>query len=540
MREYNEAIERLARVKGFKPERRPLLEEAFRLVTSGSPDSPPFLIIQAPTGYGKTLLSFSLTLRSLRDASLFDRVIHVLPMRSIIEDIQGTAQEAFGFSRTKMMGSSEEFLHLFPLNVTTADTFTWDILKLNTKKRSAIKAGREFGYDYLTQASILTSLVIFDEAHFLLENESMVTAFTAVLEFLTSQRVPIVVMTATLSRAHVMLFERYAKKNGYEFRVLSPNENDPFIRRELKKEITIEFSSGNPLDLVEPGRKNAVIVNSVGRAVALYDEALKRRNLGFERDRVMIIHGRMTPSHKRELINRLREWNKEGDFLLIGTQAVEAGVDFSVDVMVTDGAPINSLLQRFGRAARYGKEKGARITILEDAPAGPYRREKVEKTIELLKVDPIHPKGCNKTQGGLKVHPRVPQTYEKIITEVHGRSISSINRLLNRDLKRKFMELMGDPAKRAPNVLEEVEKLIEKGVPILRDFLIPVSVDGEVVLVSPRKLLELYSGARVELRGWNGDVTDLGGAYRIAKAIALGKDVEVVFTGEYDRERGIP
>ena len=162
MRAYTEAVNRLARTKGFVPEKRPLLEEAFDFLTS-SPR--PFLILNAPTGYGKTLLSFALAMHSLNDASVFDRVIHVLPMRSIIEDIQKTAEDAFGFSRTKMMGSSGEFMHLFPLNVTTADTFTWDLLKLNTKKRYMVKAKKEFGYDYLTQASILTSLVIFDEAH---------------------------------------------------------------------------------------------------------------------------------------------------------------------------------------------------------------------------------------------------------------------------------------------------------------------------------------------------------------------------------------
>ncbi|GAB6102024.1 CRISPR-associated helicase Cas3' [Thermococcus atlanticus] len=522
MKAYNEAVERLARAKGFKPEKRPLLEEAFHLATS-SPS--PFLILQAPTGYGKTLLSFSLAIHSLKDASLFDRVIHVLPMRSIIEDIQRTVDEAFGFSRTKMMGSSGEFLHLFPLNITTADTFTWDILKLNTKKRGRVKAGREFGYDYLTQASILTSLVIFDEAHFLLEDESMITAFMAVLEFLTSQRVPVVVMTATLACAHVKLFERYAKRNGYEFHVLLPDENDPFIQREFKKEITIELNSGNPFDFVEPGRKNAIIVNSVGRAVKLYDEALERSNLGFEKDRIMLIHGRMTPSHKRELIGRLREWKREGSFLLIGTQAVEAGVDFSVDVMVTDGAPINSLLQRFGRVARYEGERNARITVLEDAPKGPYPKEKVEKTIELMI--------------GKTIHPRVPKTYQEIVTEVHGKSASSLNKAVNRILKGTLVKLMGDPTKRSRDVLAEVERLTVKGVSILRGFLVPVSVGKETVLVSPKKLLELYSASKVELRGWNRELTDLNGAYKVAKAIALGQDVEVVFTGEYDRERGI-
>ncbi|KUH32858.1 CRISPR-associated helicase Cas3 [Thermococcus celericrescens] len=524
MKAFKKALQKLAEAKRFRPEKRPLLEEAFHLITSS--ENPPFLILQAPTGYGKTLLSFALTVHSLRDASIFDRVIHVLPMRSIIEDIQKTADEAFGFSRTKMMGSSGEFLHLFPLNITTADTFTRDLLKLNTKKRHRIKAGREFGYDYLTQASILTSLVIFDEAHFLLEDASMVTAFLAIVEFLTSQKIPIVVMTATLSEAHGKIFEKYAKKNGYDFHVLSPKEDDPFIERELKKDIEIMFDSGNPLNFIEPGKKNAIIVNSVKRAVELFNKARNNPDIWPEGRRIMLIHGRMTPSHKRELIKRLREWKNEGNFLLIGTQAVEAGVDFSVDLMVTDRAPINSLLQRFGRVARYGSEMKAEIIVLEDAPCGPYLGDKVERTVKLMKEH--------------QILPRVPDTYQAIVTEVHGKKPVSITRNVNRELKGRLFRLMVDPTKRAPQVLSTIESLTASGTPIMRGFLIPLSVGDEAVLITPSKLVELYSKRRVEINGWKGGIQSLKDAYNIAKSIALGEEVDVVFMGEYDWERGIP
>jgi len=524
LRAFREALQKLAEAKGFKPEKRPLLEEAFRFVTSS--ENPPFLILQAPTGYGKTLLSFALAVHSLWDASIFDRVIHVLPMRSIIEDIQKTAEEAFGFSRTKMMGSSSEFLHLFPLNITTADTFTWDLLKLNTKKRHRIKAGQEFGYDYLTQASILTSLIIFDEAHFLLEDESMVTAFLSVIEFLTSQKVPIVVMTATLSEAHRKIFEKYAKKSGYDFHVLSPQEGDPFIERELKKEVEIEFREGNPLDFIEPGKRNAIIVNSVKRAVDLFNEAKNNPDIWPKSERIMLIHGRMTPSHKRELIKRLREWVKEGNFLLIGTQAVEAGVDFSVDLMITDRAPINSLLQRFGRVARYGSDMKANIVVLEDAPCGPYPKDKVEKTVNLMKEH--------------QILPRVPDTYQTIVAEVHGKKLTSVTKNVNRKLKGTLLKLMSDPTKRAPHVLSSIERLTASGTPIMRGFLIPLLVGEEAVLISPSKLMELYSKGIVEVRGWKGEIRNLNDAYNVAKSIALGENVEVVFTGEYDWERGIP
>lgn len=43
-----------------------------------------------------------------------------------------------------------------------------------------------------------------------------------------------------------------------------------------------------------------------------------------------------TQSHKKRLIGRLWKLKKEGS-LLIGTQAIEVGVDFLTGVMITDG-----------------------------------------------------------------------------------------------------------------------------------------------------------------------------------------------------------
>lgn len=519
MRAYREAVRRLSKTKGFKPEKRPLLEDAFGFLTSSDR---PFLILNAPTGYGKTLLSFALALHSLNDASVFDRVIHVLPLRSIIEDIQRTAEEAFGFSRTKMMGSSGEFMHLFPLNVTTADTFTWDLLKLNTKRMHFVKAKREFGYDYLTQASILTSLIVFDEAHFLLEDRSMATAFDAVVEFLTSQGVPIVVMTATLPEGHVQFLKRYAMKNEYDFKILAPEGDDPFVKRESGKDISIEVQRGNPLNFVEPGKRNAIIVNSVRRAVEIYDMAISNATIGFDRERIILIHGRMIPSHKGDLITRLRRMKEE--FLLIGTQAVEAGVDFSVEVMITDGAPANSLLQRFGRLARRPNDRSGKAIVLEDASPVPYPLEKVKQTLNLLRKE--------------NIHPRVPSTYLSLVSEVHGRSIISVKKLINQSLKGELFKLMNDPSKRAPEVLEMVESLVAKGVPIMRSFLIPVSVENETVPVSPRKLSELYSRGLIRIVAEIPLKEPLDG-YSIAKKVAMGEKIEIIYTGRYDWERGI-
>ena len=64
-------------------------------------------------------------------------------MRSIVEDVHFRATKFLGEAvKLKMMDVKEdelEVFHLFPLNVKTVDTFTWNILKLNTKKLALIR-----------------------------------------------------------------------------------------------------------------------------------------------------------------------------------------------------------------------------------------------------------------------------------------------------------------------------------------------------------------------------------------------------------------
>ncbi len=53
--------------------------------------------------------------------------------------------------------------------------------------------------------------------------------------------------------------------------------------------------------------------------------------------------------------------------IIVATQVVEAGVDLSAQLLVTDLAPWSSLVQRFGRCARYEGERGD-VVVVGDVP----------------------------------------------------------------------------------------------------------------------------------------------------------------------------
>ncbi|XRO77240.1 CRISPR-associated helicase Cas3' [Methanocaldococcus sp. 10A] len=524
---YDLVLKRLEEIKGFKPKRRPLIEKILEDIENSEK---PFFIVKAPTGYGKTTLSYTLALYSIYNAEKFDKVIHILPMRSIVEDLSMSAKELFEFSKAKMMGVSEEIFHLFPLNFTTIDTFIWDVLKLNTKKFSRIKERKEFGYDFFTQASILNSMLIFDEAHFILEDEKLKSIFLCILKFLLENDVPILILTATLSRGYEELFKSYAKPERYEFKVYEIEENDEFLKREVKKDFQISISKENDLvdylKYVEEGKRNIIVVNTPKKCVKIYDLALKEESF----NNIVLIHGKMTYNHRKSIVEKIRKLKNEDEFLIISTQVIEAGVDVSSDVMITEIAPPNSLIQRFGRVARYNEKEGKMIILKSNGI--PYDKNKIEKTWKYL-------------ENNTDVHPRNPKTYQQWIDEIHGINLIDAESNLNKNIMNELISQLRNFRTRSITMYNFISKCISKGHAFLRDFLIPVEVENDVVLVNPKELFKLYKSEKVKILEIKNNsekilkVENEEEAFNIAKKIALGEPIVVKLIYGYDKERGL-
>lgn len=120
------------------------------------------------------------------------------------------------------------------------------------------------------------------------------------------------------------------------------------------------------------GTFTLVVVNRVDRAQAVF--AALRRSPSAEQ--VRLIHGRFRPVDRRAQEDALAPGFTG---VLVATQAVEAGVDVSARLLVTDMASWSSLVQRFGRCNRYGECDDARV-VVADVPEGdeaPYTAEAV-------------------------------------------------------------------------------------------------------------------------------------------------------------------
>ncbi|MFQ5575632.1 MAG: CRISPR-associated helicase Cas3' [Anaerolineae bacterium] len=113
----------------------------------------------------------------------------------------------------------------------------------------------------------------------------------------------------------------------------------------------------------------AVICNTVKRAQEVY-LALKAANLNIPKDDLILFHARYPAAWRKEREDKvIKKFGKpddeEGDHrprkaIVVATQVIEQSLDLDFDVMITDLAPIDLLIQRAGRLHRHPFRDAAR------------------------------------------------------------------------------------------------------------------------------------------------------------------------------------
>lgn len=111
-----------------------------------------------------------------------------------------------------------------------------------------------------------------------------------------------------------------------------------------------------------------VVVNTVRRARAAADQLCA---LGCD---VLLLHsrfnGRDRSAHEHELLRRFGPQRQPPPYpIVVATQVVEVSLDISLDALYSDPAPLDALLQRFGRVNRM-RQGGLRPVVVFEQPTG--------------------------------------------------------------------------------------------------------------------------------------------------------------------------
>lgn len=109
----------------------------------------------------------------------------------------------------------------------------------------------------------------------------------------------------------------------------------------------------------QQGLNYLAIFNTIATSVAVY-KAVKEWIAQYDpRYAVFYLSTNIIPRERRRRIERIKHYLKQGrPVILISTQVVEAGVDLDFDVVFRDLGPIDAIIQAAGRCNRNGNKKG--------------------------------------------------------------------------------------------------------------------------------------------------------------------------------------
>ena len=163
-----------------------------------------------------------------------------------------------------------------------------------------------------------------------------------------------------------------------------------------------------------------VVLNTVKRAVDVWTVLQRDKTLRSAGTDVRLIHSRFRPAERRAwregFLNR-QACAPDTNRIIVSTQVVEAGVDISAFLLVTELAPWPSLVQRFGRCARWGG--AGRIVVADfrhdsDRKTAPYSVDELDASRDacdaLPDVGPLHLEQFEEENGALlpRLYPYEP------------------------------------------------------------------------------------------------------------------------------------
>ena len=137
-------------------------------------------------------------------------------------------------------------------------------------------------------------------------------------------------------------------------------------------------------ELLDPSCKALVVANTVDRAVGLY-ESLKGQY--GERRRDWLADSRFydedRANKEKEIVELFGKDSSSDSAILVATQVVEVGLDISCDALLTELAPVDSLVQRAGPLRSMGGE-GQLHVFTDLLSSAPYETSLIEGTREAL------------------------------------------------------------------------------------------------------------------------------------------------------------
>lgn len=349
--------------------------------------------LSAPTGAGKTEASLLWASANQHEDNAGQRIFYVLPYTASINAMSKRLAACFGEDSVGVLhGKASYFVYQTMLDREytpgKAANFARETQGLTKKLYRPLKILTPFqilkaffgirGWESQL-AEMTNALFIFDEIH-------VYDAHTTALILKTiEQLAKLGARFLFLSATFPSFLKREIKTIVPDIQNITLNESDiddarlmNTPRHRVKK---LEGEIIHHLDKIladlREGKRPLVVCNTVKRAQAVYQE-LK----GVTENRAML-HGRFILLDRERIERRLDKVQ-----LLVGTQAVEVSLDLDFDVLYTEPAAIDALIQRFGRVNRSGSKGVVPVyicTVGSESDRFFYDMERIERTLDAIK-----------------------------------------------------------------------------------------------------------------------------------------------------------
>lgn len=369
---------------------------------------PGLVIIEAPMGEGKTEAAFYLAHQW--EAAGVRGAYFALPTQATANQLYGRAQaflEQRGANANLVLahGGAWDQPRLLPSSVHGDEAATADLASVAaaewflSRKRAllapygvgtvdqALMAVLQVRHGFVRLFGLAGKTVIVDEVH--AYDTYMTGLLERLLEWLGALRAPVILLSATLpTTRRERLLEAYSRGAGLSAgaraavaypRITWVNPMgtgarefaaSPRATRVLQlKRIQDDLDElARELDgALTCGGCAAVICNTVRRAQEVYEALASTFEPGRE---LGLFHARFLEKDRRRIERRCLEQfgppaaggSRPERYVLVATQVIEQSLDVDFDVMVTELAPVDLLLQRSGRLQRH--DRGDRTPVL--------------------------------------------------------------------------------------------------------------------------------------------------------------------------------
>lgn len=491
------------------------------------------VILNAPTGYGKTETALLWTHSNLQNIGTkrqeySNRVFYILPYKASINAMyerlnsflpeSGMVGIIHSSSNYYLYASGYEYKRL-----TSLYKKIYSPMKVLTPFQ-IMKAFFGVGFYEMQFSELAKSRLIFDEIHAYEENiTGIILAMITILK--NEYKAKTLIMSATLPKFLEELFKDIL--NPIELN-MEREDPDNFTRHKIKivdgeifDALETMKNGDNVVFLGNEKLEKPVLVacNTVDRSIDVY------KSLKEDEYKVLLIHGRFTYGDREKLEKEVKENYEKYDFV-VATQVIEVSLDISFNSILTEPAPLDALIQRFGRVNRQGWRNGIIKTVYiltkgSSKDKYVYNENLVKNSLEILeKLN-----GTNLQESMIK----------NLVNEVYNDSKETVENI--NKIKGEALSLFQDLQPLYKNKDENRFYELFKGLEVVPDKF----TDKIDHLAERRKLIEIYKYlVPLSFSKSFGITSKLGNVFNYDEELHQKHNIRVIYANlEYDENLGL-